>query len=162
MSDYRYRLGWGGIKIGGKLWHGDNFSAGEVGYIPLPDGRRLEEVASTSAMLKDYQEKTNDIINGKEFFERLKAGDTQADNCLNKMIDTLAQGILPAIYLFAPTAIVIGGGIAAQKDILETRISKAVSNKLPSPRFMSQVHCASLGNRANMLGALRHWLMSYR
>ncbi len=152
----------GAVLINGKLWHGDNFSAGEVGYIPLSDGKRLEEVASTSAMLKDYQQKTNNKINGKEFFEYLTSGDKQADNSLNLMIDTLAQGILPAIYLFSPTTIVIGGGIAAQKAILEPRIHQAIADKLPSPRFMPQVHCASLGNHANMLGALRHWLISYR
>ncbi len=148
----------GAVLINGKLWHGDNFSAGEVGYIPLPNGQRLEEVASASAMLKNYYHKTGDNINGKEFFERLKSGNTHADECLNLMIDTLAQGILPAIYLFAPTVIVIGGGITAQKTILEPRISKAITDKLPSPRFMPQIHCATLGNRANMLGALRHWL----
>lgn len=149
----------GAILINGELCHGDNFSAGEVGYIPLPTGQRLEEVASTSAMLNDYYKKTGDKINGKDFFQRLNNGDKQADDCLNHMISTLAQGILPAIYLLAPKAIVIGGGITAQKAILETRITKAISDKLPSPRFMPQIYCATLGNRANMIGALRHWLM---
>ncbi len=149
----------GAVLLDGKLWRGDNFSAGEVGHIPLSDGQRLEEVASTSAMLKDYQRNTGNDINGKEFFRRLKAGDTQADTSLNLMIERLAQGILPGIYLFAPTAIIIGGGIAAQKDILEPLLRTAIAEKLPSPRFMPDVYCATLGNRANMLGALQHWLM---
>ncbi len=151
----------GAVLIDGRLWHGDNFTAGEVGYIPLADGRRLEQVASTSAMLQDYQQKTGDKIDGKTFFQRLNRGDRQADAALDHMLATLAQGLLPAIYLLAPNAIIIGGGITAQKTIVETRLTAAMADKLPAPRWMPKhIRCAGLGNRAGMVGALRCWLLN--
>ncbi len=149
----------GAVIINGQLWHGANFTAGEIGYFPLPDGRRLEEAASTTALLSNYRQRGGKAVDGITFFKRLHAGDARAEAALTQMLDNLAQGLLPAIYLLAPQTLIIGGGIAAQKAILIPRLSTALAKRLSAPRFMpTHIDCAALGNQAGMIGALRCFL----
>ncbi|MDO4642663.1 MAG: ROK family protein [Cardiobacteriaceae bacterium] len=151
----------GALLMDGRLWHGSTFTAGEIGYIPLPDGRRLEEGASTTALLAYYEQRCGERIDGKTLFARLRAGDVHADAALTHMIDVLADGLLPAIYVFAPERIIVGGGIAAQREIIEPRLQQTLLRRLPSARFAPKmVRCATLGNRAGMIGALRWFLDS--
>ena len=57
--------------------------------------------------------------------------------------------------------VLIGGGIAAQHDLIEPRIRAQLAEKLPAQHFMPKnIRCASLGNRAGMIGALRWFLDS--
>ena len=139
----------GAILLEGKLWRGANYAAGEIGVCPLGDGRRLEQAASTTALLATYAERRGEHINGKTLFQRLRAGDADA------------AGLLPAIHLLAPETLLIGGGIAAQHDLIEPRIRAQLAEKLPAQHFMPKnIRCASLGNRAGMIGALRWFLDS--
>lgn len=149
----------GAVLLNGQLWHGANFSAGEIGYIPLADGRRLEEVASTRALLADYHTRSGDMVDGMTFFQRLEAHDEHAKAALNHMLDALVNGLLSAVYVLAPQAIIIGGAIAAQHAILEPRIRSALARCLPSQRFIPEtIRCAALGNHAAQIGAVR-WLL---
>lgn len=151
----------GAIIINGQLVRGHNFAAGEIGYLPGVDGKTYEQSASTSALLADYFARTGERIDGKTLFARAGSGDEHAEAALSRQIDILVQGLLAANYLLAPQAIVIGGGIAAQRDILEPRIRDAFSAHIKSSRLMPQhIRCAVLGNRAGMLGALRHFLQT--
>lgn len=148
----------GAIVINGQLVHGHNFAAGEIGYLPVADGKTFEQSASTSALLADYKARSGERIDGKTLFARAAAGDAHAEAALTRQIDVLAQGLLAANYLLAPQTIVIGGGIAAQRDVLEPRIRAAFEQQIKSPRLMPQhIRCAALGNKAGMLGALRHY-----
>lgn len=152
----------GALLFDGRLWHGERFCAGEIGYLPQADGKRLEELASTTALLRYYQQLTGESINGKILFERLHQGDKSADQALTQMIEALAHGLASAIFIVAPRCIVIGGGIAAQKAELIPRLQQALSQQLPSERFMPEaIRCAELSNRAGMIGALRCWLLRY-
>lgn len=150
----------GALLLGGKLWHGANFTAGEIGLMPLPDGRRSEETVSTTALLRDYHERSGDEVNGREFFARLRAGDALAQHSFEHLMATLAQSLMPVIFLFAPQAVIVGGGISAQRDLIEPQLTAAIAKRLP-PYFMpGLIACAELGNHANMLGALRWFLNS--
>ncbi len=152
----------GAILIDGKVWHGSNCIAGEIGHIPLENGKRLEEEASTTALLAHYETISGEKIDGKELFIRLRSGDIHAEHALSLTIDALAHGLTGAICLFAPETILIGGGIAAQHDIIEPRLKQALLNKLPDGYFMPKtIRCAELGNRAGMIGALRCFLDKY-
>lgn len=151
----------GALLMGGKVWHGNQFSAGEVGQAPIGNGLRLEDVASTTSLLKHYEQASGEKINGKVLFERLKAGEAQAAQSFRYLMEQLTTGLLPAIYLFAPQAIIVGGGISAQREFLEPYLRQAISERLSFPHFMpQQICCAALGNDANMLGALRWFLDS--
>lgn len=149
------------VILNGRLWHGDNFCAGEIGYCPTDTGASLQECASAVALLQDYQRRTGNTVDGKTLFARAEAGEQQANAAIDHFIDTLSRGLLPAVYLFAPQTLLIGGGIAEQR-LLEDKIRRALSNNIQAPRFMPRhIRCATLGNQAGMLGALRHFLQSY-
>lgn len=151
----------GAILIDGKLWHGDNFTAGEIGQMPMGNGKRVEEIVSTTALLQHYQQLSGEHINGREFFSRLEAGEAHAQTSFTELMEQLAQSLMPIIFLFAPQSIIVGGGISAQRQWIEPQLSAAIAKRLP-PYFMPRhISCATLGNRANMLGALRWFLDSH-
>ncbi|UJF24498.1 ROK family protein [Suttonella sp. R2A3] len=151
----------GAILLNGELWRGHQFSAGEIGHIPLAGGRRLEEDASTRAMLRDYQVRSGELIDGQAFFKRIEAGEAQAEAALTHMLDALTTGLLAAVHLLSPQAIIIGGAVAAQSHILEPRIQSLLAARVSSALFMPEiVRCAALGNRAGQIGALRWFLQS--
>lgn len=153
----------GAVIIDGQLWRGANFAAGEIGQLPLANGKHLEELASTTALLASYQKYSGKHINGKVFFQRFRQADQYAEQALTEMLEALSDGLLPAIYLMAPEMIVIGGGIATQHDILEPRLRTLLQSKLSAEYFMPKyIRCATLGNQAGMIGALRCFLEIYK
>ncbi len=152
----------GALLFNGTVWHGETFCAGEIGHLPQANGKRLEQLASTTALLNNYEVLTGEKITGKMLFERLQQGDSNAEQALSKMLNTLAHGLASVVLIAAPEIIVVGGGIAAQRDIIEPRLQSALSAQLPSEHFMPKtIRCATLGNRAGMIGALRGWLNIY-
>lgn len=152
----------GALVLNGALWRGEQFSAGEIGYLPMRDGRSLQQCASTTALLADYHARSGEHIDGKTLFARAADGDDHANAAIARLISAISDGLLPAIYLIAPQTIVIGGGIAAQRAILEPQIRATLSARIQAPRFMPEsIRCATLGNRAGMLGALYHFLQTH-
>lgn len=150
----------GAALMNGRLWHGYNFAAGEIGFIPVPPhGEIFESTASTSALLQLYLEKTGESVNGKVIFERAAQGERAAIDSIDTLIDNLAIGLCSVIYVFAPETLIIGGGIAQQKTVFEPKLRAALEKRVIKPYFMPQnIICAALGNRAGMIGALRHFL----
>lgn len=63
------------------------------------------------------------------------------------------------IYLLNPEIIVIGGGIAEQKEYLHQKIIDKVNEKLISDNFRkTKIELAQKGNNAGLLGALYYFL----
>lgn len=150
----------GAILLDGKLWNGFNFTAGEVGFIPVPPkGDFWEDVASTRALLRDFEAQYDEKINGKILFERAHAGDVPANQAIDQLVANLVTGLLSGIYLLSPEAIIIGGGIAEQKEMLEPKINAELKRRILRENMLPRVVvCAELGNKAGMIGALRHLL----
>lgn len=146
----------GALIVEGEVWKGYAKSAGEIGYLPLNSNDLLQDKASTTALVKEY-EKAVELPNqnGKIIFERALSGEEEAIQAIDSIIDPLTDGLLSIIYLFSPETLVIGGGIAEQKDYLESRIMKSVENKIIGQRFLPKnIKCAKLGNAAGMIGAV--------
>lgn len=156
----------GAIIIEGKLWKGATHTAGEIGYLPLSENRMLQEAASTNALAEYYSKKKNlpvEKVNGKVIFEQAKAGEKEAIEAIEHTLEALNQGLLALTYLFAPETIIIGGGIAAQKEYLEERIHNNLRNGIIAERFMPKtIRCAELGNTAGMIGAIYHFNEKHR
>lgn len=146
----------GALVVNGELWKGYAQSAGEIGYLPLNSKYMLQDQASTSALVKEYSKTVGSAgHNGKVIFDRALSGEIEAVRAIDSIIESLTDGILSIIYLFSPEAIVIGGGIAEQKDYLESRIISQVKNKVIGHRFLPKtIKCAELGNTAGMIGAV--------
>lgn len=152
----------GAALMQGKLWHGYNYAAGEIGFIPVPpNGEIFESVASTTALLRFYQEKTGQQVDGRTIFQRAAQGEQAAIESIDLLMNNLAMGLCAPIYLFAPETLIIGGGIAEQKAVFESQLRTALERYILRPYLMpKRIVCAALGNRAGMIGALKHFLDS--
>lgn len=151
----------GAVILNGKLWKGASHSAGEIGYLPISNETMLQEKASATALVSDYSVlsgiSTNQL-NGKIIFEKAKSGDSLAAKAIDNMLTALNQGLLAATYLISPDTIVIGGGVAAQKDYLSNKIEAKLTEHILSDYMLPKnIKCAELGNTAGMIGAIYHF-----
>lgn len=151
----------GAVILNGQLWNGAAHSAGEIGYLPMPSGGVLQDEASATALVTNYSLLSGipaNQLNGKIIFEKAKSGQIEATKAIDNMLNALTQGLLAATYLISPDTIVIGGGVAVQKEYLENKIAAKLKQQLISARMLPEkICCAELGNSAGMIGAVYHF-----
>lgn len=151
----------GAVILNGHLWKGNAHSAGEIGYLPMPSGRTLQDEASATALVTHYGLLSGiptNQLNGKIIFEKARSGEPEAIKVIDHMLMALNQGLLAATYLLSPDTIVIGGGVAAQKEYLENIIEAKLKEQIISTRMLpGKIKCAELGNAAGMIGAVYHF-----
>jgi glucokinase len=124
----------GAMILNGKLYGGYKNRGAEMGHftvdhkgIECNGGGRgcLEAYASTSALIKQYAERTGldeEAINGRYIVNKFTEGE--------EYVDILGHGIASFINTFAPQKVVIGGGISESGQFYIDLIKKAVSNYL--------------------------------
>jgi len=119
-------------------------------------------VASTAALLQQVtadKQLAKGKLTGEEVFALAAQEDPAAVNALDQLVERLAIGISNICYIINPELIVLGGGIAAQKEYLEPRLNKRLGELLIDPiRKNTKLVFATLGNKAGMLGALYFYL----
>lgn len=148
----------GAIYLNNQLWTGINFTAGEIGYMYIR-GKYFQDLASTTALLENYENRTNEKIDGELLFERAKSGDFNAVEAIHEQISYLAEGLVNICYLMNPEKIVIGGGIMAQKEYIMPILENYLEIKIVDKRFLqTKIESATLDNDAGMLGALFNFL----
>ncbi|MGM9886372.1 MAG: ROK family protein [Lactococcus sp.] len=146
----------GALLLNSTIYSGFSYSACEVGYIRISDGA-FQDLASTTALVNRAAELHIDDVsswNGYRIFEEAKQGDSLCIQAIDQMINYLAEGIANICYVANPEVIVLGGGIMAQKEYLETKIDKALrKNLVSSLADVTKVKFAHYQNQAGMLGA---------
>jgi len=169
-----------GVVLGGRLWRGPGFSAGEVGHIPIapgPDaplcgcGRRgcLEARASGTAIAREARlavergEKTSlagilartGRLSPRAVAEAARAGDAVARRVFEEAAGHLGTAVATAVNLFNPEAVIIGGGVAGAWDLLAPVLERAVAERTfpPNLKFLRGVFPAALGEDAGAVGA---------
>lgn len=148
----------GAVYLNNHLWTGINYTAGEIGYMYI-QGKYFQDLASTTALLENYEKRTNEKINGEILFERAKSGDKDAVESIHEQISYLAEGLVNICYLMNPEKIVIGGGIMAQKEFIMPILENYLEIKIVDKRFLKTIiESATSDNDAGMLGALYHFL----
>ncbi|TFJ92482.1 ROK family protein [Lentibacillus salicampi] len=158
----------GAIFTNGQLLTGSRFSAGEIGHINLyPGGKActcgdsgcLEQYASSSALQEMIFATLGYKMELKGFFDRLRAGDQELITLYDRWIDNLTTGLKSIVHILNPELIVIGGGISAQGDFLLTPIKESLSTKImPNHAASLDIRIAQHGNKANLLGAAKHFI----
>ena len=149
----------GAIIFNGQLFTGQDGAAGELGLITLrPDGPAcnsgnhgsLEQYASVQAIRRQTG------VEPIEMGMRAQAGDREALAFWQEYGRDLGAGLTSLIYVLAPEAVVIGGGISASADFFLPAIQAEIQRRvLPSSRTSLQLLKAQLGNRAGMVGAAK-------
>lgn len=146
----------GAIIIDGKVFHGFSGSGCEVGYMHLPGGE-FQNLGASSVLVRNtalYKNIDASTIDGKYVFEHAKKGDEDCIRAIDEMVDILGMGIANICYVINPEVVVLGGGIMAQKDFLESRLKQSLKKYLiPSVAEHTRLTFAENQNQAGMLGA---------
>ncbi len=149
----------GSIIVNGQIVNGFNYTAGEVGYIPVGNSD-WQSKASTTSLIHLYQKKslkTNQT--GRTFFTDLSSGDKIAKETFEIFVENLTKGLLTISYLLNPEILILGGGILAKKDILLPEIQGSLAKNVIDNRFLPKnVVAATLGNEAGRIGAVKNFL----
>ena len=149
----------GSIIVNGQIVNGFNYTAGEVGYIPVGNSD-WQSKASTTALINLYQKKslkTNQT--GRTFFTDLRSGDKVAKETFEIFVENLTKGLLTISYLLNPEILILGGGILAKKDILLPEIQSSLAKNAVDNRFLPKnLVAATLGNEAGRIGAVKNFL----
>lgn len=143
--------------VDGSVFHGASNSACEIGYIPMEDSD-FQTLGASSILIKKVAGKKReplDMWDGKKIFELAEKGDEVCISSIKEMCDVLGKGLATICYVLNPDTIVLGGGVMAQKKILENEIIDSLKRYLkPILAEHLQVCFAEYGNEAGMVGAL--------
>ena len=132
--------------------------AGEIGQLVLADGPfqglRVEEVASATATARRAGR-----TGARETAAAAAAGDAAAQQVWRESVDVLAQALAGLVATVAPSALVLGGGLALSGDLLLVPLRRALAARLPGlrqPRLVPALHGDTAAARgAAMLAADR-------
>jgi glucokinase len=157
-----------GIVIDGKLFHGANWSAGEVGYMQVPGlpsqdlaVKRLgvlESAIGGEGIKNAWLATANGRSNGAqslrptEVFDLAAAGNVHAQRILNSTAGHLALAIVNMSLILDTSLVVLGGGIGSHPALVEVTRKALARNEFANP----EVVASNLGHDAQLHGAI--WL----
>lgn len=162
----------GGIISGGRLIEGARGFGGEIGHFPTHAEKKpeykgdkrsdYEKHAATSALVNMAAAAGLPWKNGREIFEAAAAGDGSALALLDGWIYEIAAGITGLVHVFDPSAVIIGGGVSTQEELLVKPLKEKILGMV-QPDFAEglEVKPASLGNNAGMAGAVKYFMDTY-
>ena len=149
----------GAIILDGELFTGHQGAAGELGLITLyPDGPlcksgnygSLEQYLCINAIYRRTGKTPLELGN------LASAGDVEALNFWQEYGRDLGIGLTSLIYVLAPQAIIIGGGMSASaKFFIPSAQSEIEKRVIFTSRPHLKILPAQLGNCAGMLGAAK-------
>ncbi len=171
-----------GIVFDGKIFEGNQGAGGELGHEVIKFngekcscGRRgcFERYASASALIRQTQKAMNahpesalwnlcdgniKNVNGKTVFDGMRLGDKTAKNVLSRYYQYLAAGITNAVNAFRPEAIILGGGISAEREKITKPLQAIVNREKMDGNKTTpvQIVTATLGNDAGIYGAAEY------
>ena len=170
----------GGIILDGKLYHGVNKTAGEVGHMIVEaNGPQcgcgnfgcLEAVASRTAITRDLQKAIQkkgqkskltqlnggklDQIRSQAIAKAVKRGDKPTIKVMRRAGKYLGISVASIVHFLNPEMVVLGGGvIEAMGDSLLDPIRRAAAKyALPTTMDGVQIVEAILGDNAGVIGA---------
>lgn len=143
-------------------WTGDDFTAGELGHIPVAGmtnrcgcGRVgcVETIASAAAIACRYGALSGrDVGGARDVAQAVDAGDAVAINVWGAAIDAIARAILISSTILGIECYVLGGGLALAGRTLFDPLGRALA-ELPHEGARPRVAAAQLGDDAGCIGA---------
>ena len=168
----------GGLILGGKIYHGKNCFAGEIGHMVVnKDGPRcncggygcLESYSSATgirnriaARIEKMQETIPDSVSISDLnevgladiFQRARHGDPLLSEIVSDAIEYLGIGITSLVNLLNPEMVVLVGGITNEGDQLLNPIKDTVFHRAMKSNLMDlQIVIGQLGNYAGVTGS---------
>ncbi|HEX4020363.1 MAG TPA: ROK family transcriptional regulator [Acidobacteriaceae bacterium] len=155
-----------GIFIDGKIYHGSEWSAGEIGYLRVPristrrstihEFGQLEKVLGSSGILKSWRTKGQSMAphiavhHAEQVLDLAVEGNAHARKILLQKASILTDAILNLALILNPGLVLLGGEIGSHPALLD-----AVKTLLKGNEFaIARVALGSLGNSAVLWGAI--------
>lgn len=165
-----YGTGVGGaIVMGGEVYRGTTFSAGEMGALVVhPEERNVkqdmfsgcyEKYASTTALVKKISAIDKSLTDGKKIFENLHRSEVK--KAVDDWIMEIVCGLTSLIHVFNPSCVILGGGVMKQEYILKTVKELLYQNIMESFNEVV-ILTAQLENQAGLYGAAKSAMEYYK
>jgi len=155
-----------GVFLNGRIYRGSQWSAGEIGYLRVPDISRehpaihrygkLETVLSASGILKSWRASGqaskfhSRVICAADVWDLAASGNGQAKRMLRQRATILADVILDLALILNPNLILLGGEVGNHPVLL-----REVNALLEDSEFaVSRVALGTLGVPAVLSGAV--------
>ena len=153
-----------GIITNGKLYRGHVAQAGEIGYMLMdrpalgkvfPQRGDLELRLGSVAMTRQAREQgmpipDGELLSAHRFFALARSGDAIAGRVVAEFLDILSLAIAAMTSVLSPELVVLGGGLAADADILIPGIRERLIGRIPR---IPRIAPAALVGDAVMMGA---------
>ena len=158
-----------GIVLGGQIYHGSQWSAGEIGYLRLPNTSRrrptlhefgeLETVLTSAGILDSWHEakkKPQDATDEGEKMDALgvlnlaQAGDARAEKIVQHRAGIVADIIVNLSLILNPGLILLEGEVGSHPTLIN-----AVQKQLQESEFaVTKIGPGKLGNTSVLWGAI--------
>lgn len=167
-----------GIILDGKLYHGAQDIAGELGHMVIDIhgktcecGNRgcLQTLTTGSAIAKLAQKKLSDQgnanedsfkLSGESVYALAKAGNKLYEDVLKKTGEYIGIGLTNLIHIMNPDKIVLGGGVMNSKEFILPAILQTVGDRaLTEEVSKTKIVVTQLGKDATLLGAIAQFLV---
>jgi glucokinase len=158
-----------GIVVNGQLHHGANWSAGEVGYLLLPElsaeplalsrPGSLESIIGGFAIESDWLRtvgKAGGPASCSEIFSKATLGNPTALKLLDRTARHLANAITNLGLILDASVVVLGGGLGTNQVLLDAIRKLIQKNQFACPKVLA----SSLGVEAQLQGAVHVALQS--
>src|SRR5258708_24714403 len=163
----------GGVIFDGQLYRGADMAHPEVGHHVIDPSRPLctcgfrgcwESLATGPAMIAwlrthvapDHCYPAD--LTAEQVCQLAREGDALARQAVEHEAYYLGLGLANLINLFVPDVIVLGGSVMKSAALFLDGIRKVISQGFPFVPFeKTELALASLGEKANLLGAARVW-----
>lgn len=151
-----------GIVINGHLHHGADYSAGEIGYMLLPDLPSeslainrlgaLESVIGGTAIENEWRRMVGEAraASCSEIFARASEGNKKACALLERTARHLACAITNLSLILDTSLVVLGGGVGSNPVLLEATRKFIEKNQFARPELV----ISKLGVEAQLRGAV--------
>lgn len=160
----------GGLVVDGKVLNGVNSIAGEWGHNPLPWKKSdeaevrcycgqhdcIETFLSGSGLAHRFELDYHQAWNSQTLVQKMRDGDSQAIDMMNRYYDWLAQGLASVINVFDPDVIVLGGGLSQISELYQN-VPARWSQWVFSDQVQTRLLAPMLGDSSGVIGAAGLW-----
>jgi glucokinase len=156
-----------GIFANGKLVHGVNCAAGEVGYMYVPGAVEIPALPGTPGSLESAiggdgirqqwlkvckADVRSETLNASDIFARASSGDLLAQSVLDRSAQLLAYAVYNISLVLNSSLFVLGGGVGVNIPLRDATERILQQYKEPS---CPKVVVSNLGTDAQLMGAIR-------
>lgn len=157
-----------GLVIQGKLYHGAQDIAGEIGHMMIdPRGNLcecgnygcLQTFATGPAIVQMakrlLKEGSNTEVTGEKIYELAVEGHEDCIHILAEAGKMIGIGLTNLIHIINPEKIVLGGAVTKSKQFLLPEIEKVIEKRALTPRAkQTEIAITKLGDDATIIGAV--------